>query len=251
MFLEGLDTVWATEGLFWIAFAAFVAGIVRGFTGFGTAMIFLPVAGQFLSPITAVTVLTVMDFFGPILLVPKAFKGARKGDLIRLLVPMALVLPFALWMLNYADPKIFRYLISLLALCLLVCLILGIQYKGKVTSPLLFGIGAFSGLTGGFLGMPGPPVTLLYMAGPYRAVVVRANTLLFLFAFDVLFITIIYLSGFMVLDAVFIGLAMVFPIVTGNLVGAKIFNLEKERIYRFAAFCIIAFSAINGLPFLD
>ena len=59
---ELLNTVWATEGVFWIALAAFVAGIVRGFTGFGTAMIFLPVAGSFLSPITALTVLTVMGF---------------------------------------------------------------------------------------------------------------------------------------------------------------------------------------------
>jgi uncharacterized membrane protein YfcA len=248
---EGLNTVWATDGLLWIGFAAFVAGLVRGFTGFGTAMIFLPVAGQLLPPITALTVLTVMDFFGPILLVSKAFKDARKSDLIRLLVPMALVLPFALWLLSYADPKIFRYLISLLAICLLVCLVFGIQYKGKVTSPMLFSIGTFSGLTGGFLGMPGPPVILFYMAGPYRAAVVRANTLLFLFSFDVLFITIIYISGFMILEAVFIGLAMVFPIVAGNLVGAMFFNPEKERIYRFATFCIIAFSAINGLPLLD
>ncbi|MDG1935789.1 MAG: sulfite exporter TauE/SafE family protein [Paracoccaceae bacterium] len=251
MLTEVLNTVWATQGILWIALAAFVAGIVRGFTGFGTAMIFLPVAGTFLPPIAALTVLTVMDFFGPIPLLSKAVKDARQNDLVRLLIPMALILPAALWLLSYADPQIFRYLVSSLAICLLLCLIFGLQYKGKVTTPMLVSIGVFSGVTGGFLGMPGPPVILFYMAGPYRAAVVRANTLLFLFSFDALFIMIIYVFGFMEMEAVFLGLAMVVPIVTGNLVGAKFFNPEKERVYRFVAFCIIAISAIKGLPLLD
>ena len=251
MLSEVLTTVWETQGLLWIALAAFVAGIVRGFTGFGTAMVFLPVAGFFLSPIVALTVLTVMDFFGPIPLLKKAVQDARWKDLVSLLIPMALILPAALWLLSYADPQIFRYLVSGLAICLLLCLIFGVQYKGKVATPMLVSIGAFSGVTGGFLGMPGPPVILFYMAGPYRAAVVRANTLFFLFSFDALFIMVIYILGFMELEAVFLGLAMVVPIVGGNLVGAKFFNPEKERVYRFAAFCIIAFSAIKGLPFLD
>ncbi|HAV07572.1 MAG TPA: sulfite exporter TauE/SafE family protein, partial [Rhodobacteraceae bacterium] len=50
-------------GLGWIALGALIAGAVRGFSGFGTALVFLPVAGQFLSPIWALTVLTVMDAF--------------------------------------------------------------------------------------------------------------------------------------------------------------------------------------------
>jgi len=248
---EFLNIVWTTQGFFWIALSAFLAGLVRGFTGFGSAMIFLPVAGFFLSPISALTVLTVMDFFGPIILLRNALKDARRNDLIKLLLPMALMLPVAIWLLSYTDSKVFRYLISGLAICLVLCLIFGLQFKGKVTTRMLVGIGAFSGLTGGFLGMPGPPVILFYLAGPYQAAVVRANTLLFLFSFDVLFISIISIFGFVEMEAVFLGLAMVVPIVAGNLVGAKLFSPGKERIYRFAAFCIIAFSAINGLPFLD
>jgi len=248
---EVLNTVWGSHGILWIALAAFVAGIVRGFTGFGTAMIFLPVAGMFLQPIEALTVLTVMDFFGPIPLLRKAVKDACRNHLVMLIIPMAFILPVALWFLSYADRQIFRYLVSGLALCLLLCLAFGLQYRSKVTTPMLLSLGTISGVTGGFLGMPGPPVILFYMAGPYRAAVVRANTLMFLFSFDALFITTIYAFGFLQLEAVFLGLIMVVPIVAGNLVGAKFFNPEKEGVYRFAAFCIIAFSAIKGLPFLD
>ena len=55
----------------------------------------------------------------------------------------------------------------------------------------------------------------------------------------------------MELEAFLFGLAMVVPVLIGNLMGAGFFNPKKERIYRITAFCIIALSAIKGLPFLD
>ena len=58
-------SLFATDGFYKILTAAFVAGVVHGFSGFGSAMVFLPVAGQFLLPIFALTALTVMDASGP------------------------------------------------------------------------------------------------------------------------------------------------------------------------------------------
>jgi len=123
----------------------------------------------------------IIDFFGPIPLIKSALKDARRNDLIRLVGPMALILPLALWILSHADQRFFHYLVSSLAICLILCLLFGIQYKKRVTIPILVSIGGFSGLTSGFLGMPGFPVILFYLAGPYCSAVVRANTLLFLF----------------------------------------------------------------------
>ena len=81
-------------------------------------MVFLPVAGQFLPPILALTVLTVMDAFGPLLAVPRALRDARKSDLLRLVVAMILVFTAALWLLTLTDPAIFRYLVSIMVLFL-------------------------------------------------------------------------------------------------------------------------------------
>tara|TARA_A100001015_G_scaffold319281_1_gene441694 strand:- start:466 stop:1221 length:756 start_codon:yes stop_codon:yes gene_type:complete len=239
------------EGFYWIFFTAFIAGVVRGFSGFGTAMIFLPVTGQFLDPIYALTVLAVMDFFGPILLVPQAILEARRTDLTRLLSAMVFILPIALWLLSQSEPEVFRYMVSLLAILLLTCLIFGLRYRGKVGTPMLYGIGACSGFTGGFLGMPGPPVILFYLSGPYQASVVRANTLLFLFSFDILFMVAISLMGFVLAEAVFLGLIMAIPIMCGNLIGARLFDPKREGLYRKVAFCIIAISAFQGLPIFD
>jgi len=99
----------STDGLIWMICAALVAGIVRGFAGFGTAMIFLPVAGQFLSPFWAITVLTVMDIFGPLPLVRRAWRDAHRPDLRRLTIAMVITLPLALMVLSHIDPQVFRY----------------------------------------------------------------------------------------------------------------------------------------------
>ena len=55
---DTLLQAWATPGLIWLLVAIGIAGIVRGFTGFGTALIFVPVAGIFLSPAIVIGVIT-------------------------------------------------------------------------------------------------------------------------------------------------------------------------------------------------
>ncbi|QEW20142.1 hypothetical protein LA6_002336 [Marinibacterium anthonyi] len=71
-----LAEVLGYPGLGWLIAAALLAGTVRGFAGFGTGMVFVPVAAQVLNPFWVLLVVLVMDLFGPI---PNTFPrpGAR------------------------------------------------------------------------------------------------------------------------------------------------------------------------------
>mgnify|MGYP004045007789 CR=1 FL=1 len=44
---------------------------VRGFSGFGSALIFMPLAGQFLPPLWCIMTLVAMDIFGPVPNLPR------------------------------------------------------------------------------------------------------------------------------------------------------------------------------------
>lgn len=239
------------DGLVWIIIAAFVAGVVRGFAGFGTAMIFLPIATQFLNPFAAIAAMTIMDLVGPLPIVRAAWRDAYKPDLGRLVVGMAVVLPVAIYCLTLMDPMIFRYSVSFLAIGMLVILLLGLRYRGDVKPGLVYGIGGFSGVTGGLAGIPGPPVILFYMASQHPVRVIRANSLLFLFGFDFFILINFMVMGQLTLNAVVMGLLLIFPILLGNLLGAYFFNPEKEKLYRYCAYVVIAVSAVSGLPFFD
>ena len=248
MLSAGLAEAVALDGLIWLVLAAFLAGLIRGFSGFGSAMVFLPVAGQFVSPIWALSILAVMDLFGPLPLLRAASKKVMRADLFRLISAMLLVLPLALWVLSRSEPILFRYLVSGLTLALLALLLSGLRLPANLPKPLLYMVGVISGVTGGLAGLPGPPVIFYFMASPHAADRVRANTLIYLFSFDVLILMVMILGAYLQFVPILIGLMLAAPIALGNLAGAKIFNPEYEKLYRIIAFCLIAFSAIHSMP---
>ncbi len=249
--MQALGAALATEGLGLLAAAAFVAGLVRGFSGFGTAMVYLPVAGQVLSPFAALTTLIAMDLIGPLPNIPRALREGARGDLLWLLAGTGLGLPLGVWALSQVAPEIFRYGVSLVALALLVILIAGLRYRGRVTRALVGATGTLSGLLAGSVGLPGPPVILFYMASPHPARVIRATIMVFLLASDVLMLGVLGLKGLLAAQAVVLGLVLALPYMAGNVAGAAIFRPGAERLYRAVAHAIIAASAIAGLPILD
>jgi len=232
-------------------FAASLAGLVRGFSGFGTAMVFLPIASQYLTPFESIASLAIMEFFGTFAVMRKSWSDADKVDLARLVVGMTIVTPFALLLLAKVGADFYRYSVSILSLILLLLIGLGVRYKGKLNPFVIFSVGGLGGLTGGLTGIPGPPVILLYVASSHPISVIRANNLLFLYFFDVCVVLIFALSGVLTLKIFLLGSILALPNFLGNFIGAKLFDPEKTNQYRIFAYIIIAVAAITGLPVWD
>jgi len=235
----------------WLLIAALVAGLVRGFSGFGTAMIYLPVAGQFLSPFEAITTLLVMDLIGPLPNVPRALRDGDPWDVLRLGAGLLVFLPLGVFVLTLVAPEVFRYAVSLLALGLLACLITGVRYHGEFKRWMIYATGGAAGFLAGSSGLPGPPVILLYMASSKPISVIRANTMLFLVLSDIVMLVVLYLFGELVSGAVLTGAAVTLPYLIGNVAGAAMFKPDLEKVYRRIAYAIIATSAVLGLPIIN
>lgn len=238
----------AFDGLIWLVVAAVVGGLVRGFSGFGTAMIYMPVAGALMSPIWALTTVLVFDLFGPLPNVPRALRDGGPRQVMLLVLGAVISLPIGVWMLTRIDPITFRWMVSLVALILLVALLSGWRYRRRVTPALAIGIGAVGGFMSGVSGLAGPPVIMFYMSSKQAISAVRANILLFLLFIDVFAIAIFGYSDLLQLQPVLIGLILTIPYTIGNIVGAALFHPDKERIYRAVAYSIIGLSALRGLP---
>lgn len=231
-----------------LAAAAFLAGLVRGFSGFGSALVYMPLAAQVLTPFQALTTLVIFDLIGPLPLVRRAMRQCEPSDLARLIAGLAVALPVGLFVLTLLSPDVFRYTISGLALVLLACLMSGFRYRGRLTPPLVYVTGGMSGFFLGVAGLPGPPVVLFYMASTRAVEVVRANTFLFLLMTDIILLPMLAIFGRLDPSAIALGLVLILPCLLGGLIGARLFRPELERIYRTIAYVIIAASAISGLP---
>ncbi|MBD3679619.1 MAG: sulfite exporter TauE/SafE family protein [Rhodobacteraceae bacterium] len=234
--------------LAFLSASTFLAALVRGFSGFGSGLVYLPLAAQVLTPFQALTTIVIFDLIGPLPIVRRASRDCELPDLFRLVAGLVVALPLGLFTLTLLPPEAFRFAVSFVALFLLVCLGLGLRYGGTLAPPLIYGTGAMSGFLQGVAGLPGPPVILLYMASTRPVQVIRANTLLFLFTTDVVLLPALAIFGRLDGSAIALGMFLILPNLLGGLVGAKLFRPEHERTYRVIAYSIIAASAISGLP---
>lgn len=236
------------QGVLIISLGAFISGLVRGFSGFGTAMVYLPFAGSQMSPIWALTSLVIMDIIAPITLVPKTLKDAYLPDLYKLGIGALITCPLGVLVLVLLEPAIFRYAVSILTFVLLILLAVGFRFKGQLTSPMIFGTGGLGGFLNGTVGLPGPPVIMLYLASNLPPKNIRANIFMYLIFADILILGIFGFKGLMDLSAVILGGIVLFPYLTALWIGTYYFNSDMEKQYRNIAYLIIFFSALIGLP---
>lgn len=249
--LEAISEALATEGLWFLGLGALIAGTVRGFAGFGSAMIYLPVAGQVLGPFEALTTIIVMELFAPLIHVPRALKDGHPPDVLRLSIGALVAVPLGVFVLTLIEPDVFRWSVSFVALCVLALLITGVRYRGELTKPLVYATGAMGGFLGGSVGIPGPPIIVLYMASTLPAKAIRANNTLYLIVADVIMLGVFLVGGVLVVSALALGFLIILPYLIGNWAGAKLFRPEGEVLYRRIAYAIIAVSAVTGMPIWD
>ncbi|MEM6305621.1 MAG: sulfite exporter TauE/SafE family protein [Pseudomonadota bacterium] len=243
-----LAQAFQTEGLIWLVLAVAVAGLVRGFSGFGSAMIIMPAAAAVLSPVEAVIFLSMVELLGPLPNLRAALRDGAPREVGLLVLGAVLALPPGLWWLTRVDPTVFGWAVSLIVLGLLALLMTGWRYRGKLTRPLTVGTGALGGFMTGFSGIPGPPVIMLYMASTLPIKVIRANFLLYLLGIDLILIPMLLAAGLMAWDIVVLGLLVGLVNVSANWLGAKLFDPKAEQVFRAVAYMIIAASALLGLP---
>jgi uncharacterized membrane protein YfcA len=231
-----------------LAATAIVAGLVRGFSGFGTALIYVPLAGTILPPLWVLVTLTVMDLIGPLPNLPRAWRDGQPRQVAGLgIAALAGLLP-GLWLLDQMAPELFRWTVSALCLATVALMMSGWRWSGRMTPLRLGGIGCVSGFLGGISGLSGPPVVLSYMAAPLPVAVIRANVLMYLVFWDALFGATLALQGRLAFGALLIGAALI-PIYLGaNYLGAQLFDPSREKLYRAISYGLIALAAVTALP---
>ncbi|MCY4315107.1 MAG: sulfite exporter TauE/SafE family protein [Roseovarius sp.] len=245
---ETLNNALALQGLGLLLATFGVAGLVRGFTGFGTALIAVPIANIYMPAKDVIAIVALTGIASNAIILPRALRQSDLPEVGLLVLFTFATVPIGLWLLDYIDGITVRWMITFVAGGMLCALVSGWRYSGTVKAMGLLTVGAAAGLVGGITGLSGPVVILFYLAGKSAVRTVRANTIVFLASFD--FVVIAYLLAVGDLTGLLILLACMMAIPYGimTLVGQILFDERCERIYRFASYFIIALAVISGLP---
>ncbi|MGO1120182.1 TSUP family transporter [Rhodovibrionaceae bacterium A322] len=173
-----------------------LAGLVRGFTGFGSAMILAPTLALIYGPVAAVVTLVMLEFMVTLQLLPKAAKTAEKKLYLLPSLGAAMGLPAGLFILTWAPAHILEPAFAAVVLVLLAIMAIGIKSHDTAPKGLLIS-GVLGGLSGGATGMPGPPIILYLLSGNTPPQQTRASLILILGLIDVFMLSYMSLIGLM------------------------------------------------------
>jgi uncharacterized membrane protein YfcA len=230
---------------------AFVSGTARGFSGFGSALIFMPLASSMATPRLVAALLLVIDFVAAAPLIPNAWRQADRKATAVIVLGALIGVPIGTYLLSRLDPVTTRWIISGFVFALLMLLLSGWRYRGKDHAVLSIGIGGLSGFCSGLAQTGGPPIVGYWLGRPIASTIARANILLFFGASDFVSAVSYWVGGLITADAIKFSF-MVGPVYgVGVWFGSSLFGKASERLFRAICYALIAAAVLVGLPVLD
>jgi len=237
--------------LAFVAVSALIAGLARGFSGFGAALIFIPLASSVIDPRIAAALLLIVDIVMAAPLFPRAWRVAERGDIGIMLIGTLIGIPTGTFVLTRTDAVTIRWLIAVLVLIMLTLLISGWRYHGRPAAPVSSGVGLLAGFFTGIAQVGGPPVVVYWLGAVKQPEVVRANIVIYFAASAMLTFVSYVVAG--LLTTRVIGLALLIGPVygLGLWIGTHMFGIASAVTFRRICYGLIAGAGIVSLPILD
>jgi uncharacterized membrane protein YfcA len=228
-----------------------LAGLVRGFSGFGSALVYMPLMSALYGPRIAAPSMAVIDVLAAVTFVSTVWRQAAWREVLPLAVSALVAAQFGSLILKYADPILLRWFITILVLAVVAVLVSGWRYHGRPILVVTLAVGALSGLLGSAVQMAGPPVIVYWLGSAGEAAIVRANFVTY-FAALAAGLGITYsIKGLLTSEATALAL-LIGPLqIASQHVGARLFPLASDRTYRILAYGVILLAALVSMPLLD
>ena len=234
-----------------ICAVAFISGTARGFSGFGSALIFMPLASSIADPRLVAALFLIIDFVAAAPLLPGAWQKADRKATAVMVTGALIGVPIGTYFLSRLEPVTTRWIISAFVLALLLLLLSGWRYRGKDHAAISVGIGGLSGFCSGLAQTGGPPIVGYWLGRPLPSVIARANILLFFGASDFFSAVSYAVTGLITMDAIKFAVVVGPVYGIGVWFGASLFGKASEAVFRSICYALIAAAVIFGLPALD
>ncbi len=229
------------------AVVAVVAGMVRGFTGFGAAMVMTPVFSALYGPAIGVALCLFLEIVVALPLLPRAV-GMVNWRRIGLILAAAVIgAPLGNIVLTIVPPEPMRWAISAIVLGAVAMLASGWRYHGKPHTAATLTAGVSSGFLNGLAGMAGPPIVFYYLAGKDAAAEVRANLTTYFVFVDAVAMMVFVARDLIGWSTFVQGLMLAPAVIVGGLIGERLFPLATEVFYRRLALCLLVAVAVGSV----
>jgi len=230
--------------LIWLA--VLFAAVVRGLTGFGLAIVMVPLIGIIIAPQQAVLV----GIMSSLMMAPLGYATSRKrvdpAVMQPLLIATVATAPFGLWLLTLTPPDMARLAIAGIAIASFpVLLVKRAPHPPEGILPRV-ATGMLTGLLAGFAAMPGPPVIFYFVRHGIAPAASRDAMIVTFFWSSSMVALAALVSGRFTLPTAALALSCYPALALGNAIGSKLFGHVNEAAWRAATLAIMAAAALGA-----
>jgi uncharacterized membrane protein YfcA len=230
------------------AAAAVVGGLMRGFAGFGSAMLMAPIFAILFGPAEMVAIICMIELPVGLQLLPGAVRQAEWRFVGPMSATAVVFMPIGVWLLVSLDPEVLKRGVAAIVLLFAFVLLSGWRYRGRKSLPIACSLAALSGAMMATVGIGGPPVLLYMLSGPDSAAANRANIIVYFAATGVFLLLIVMFAADVVgLTALWRALALTPPFMLATWLGARLFRASSEKLYRRIALVFLLGVGFYGL----
>ena len=233
----------AAESLAIAAAVAIAAGVIRGITGFGGAMVMAPPLALLLGPLAAVPIALLLESLAAAPMLVQTRAQVRWRVIGPIIGAGLLTIPLGTWFLVSTDPVTMRRAIAATVIAFSLVLLAGWRYHGEPRVAASVGVGALCGALVGATGMGGPPAIVYLLAGPDRIEVARANLTWFVGAISTGGLAVLLAAGALAQGPLVLALLLAPGYYAGMVAGTRLFARFDDRGFR--RFTLVFLAAVS------
>lgn len=226
----------------------FLAAFVRGYSGFGFALVGVAGISLVVAPSVAVPVVLTLEILASLLLLPPVWREIRWRPVLLLLAGAVVLTPVGALFLIHAPAAAARVA---LAVVIAVAALLLLRAPSARRTPGPAGsvaVGGVAGLLNGAFGTSGPPIVLYFVGSEPRAAISRASMMACFLVLDAIAVASFAVGGLVDRDALTTVAWCLPALVVGSWLGHRAFHgSDASRFRQRVLWLLIALAVLTGV----
>lgn len=225
-----------------------LAGLVRGITGFGGAMLMAPPLSLLIGAVPTVVTALFLEAAAALVMFSDALPKINKRVLFYLILPACFTVPIGGYLLVTLDPIIARKVISAVVAVFSLILLGGLRYSGPHRPTTSLALGSIVGVLLGATSVGAPPVILYLLSGPDPQAVTRANLTVFVTAISAIGLVMLLVAGAFTTRLTVSAFLLCIPYLAATWLGGTLFaRMSDVGVRRLALGFMLTMSVVGLL----
>lgn len=224
-----------------------IAGVVRGYTGFGSGLVMAPLLTLLWGPVEAIAITVAIGAASFLQMGRAAAPLARWREVTPIMAAALVVTPIGTYFLVTLDPDIVKRIIAGAVLAAALVSLRGWTYSGPRGVIPSFVAGAIGALINGVAAVGGPPIVLYIMSLPEDAETHRANIIWAVGVAGSMVLVTVAAAGALTGDTLLRVAILLLPMIAGVWLGGRIFAWLPGEAFRLIILWLLVALSISIL----